>query len=204
MPFNKTIQLVLSNLGDPDKEHGHHHTIHLHGHDFVVLKSGFAKFNHTSGLMIQHNTDVHCPDRLCRENKWANYANVSKSFNLKNPPAQDSVLLPYGGYAVVRFRTDNPGSWLMHCHQMMHAIEGMDVVIRVAPDMVQDPPKGFQQYCGGFTFSHDDFQKYNQPLVNKYKGKSSAELSVHRSFVLLNILQPFFVIVSFIFPCMFA
>ena len=48
----------------------------------------------------------------------------------------------------------------MHCHQMMHAIEGMDVVIRVAPEKAPPTPINFPNYCGGdFTFSHEEFKK---------------------------------------------
>ena len=60
---------------------------------------------------------------------------------------------------VVRIQTDNPGYWLMHCHQMMHAIEGMDVVIKVAPEKASPMPKNFPDKCGGyFEFSHEDYQ----------------------------------------------
>ncbi|KAK5117615.1 hypothetical protein LTR62_005038 [Meristemomyces frigidus] len=51
--------------------------------------------------------------------------------NLKfdNPPRRDVVLLPANGYAVIAFRTDNPGSWLMHCHIAQHASFGLALQI---------------------------------------------------------------------------
>ena len=42
LPFNATVQMVLVNYGDKETVHGHHHTIHLHGHDFVVIKTGLS------------------------------------------------------------------------------------------------------------------------------------------------------------------
>ena len=30
-----------------------------------------------------------------------------------------------GGYVVIAFKTDNPGSWLMHCHIAFHASFGL-------------------------------------------------------------------------------
>ena len=55
--------------------------------------------------------------------------------------------------------TLNPGYWLMHCHQMMHAIEGMDVVIKVAPEKASPTPKNFPDKCGGYLeFSHEEYQ----------------------------------------------
>ena len=68
--------------------------------------------------------------------------------------------MPYGGYTVVRIHTGSPGYWLMHCHQMMHATEGMDVVVRVAPEKAPKPPPRFPMNCGNYEFTHEEFQKY--------------------------------------------
>jgi hypothetical protein len=46
-----------------------------------------------------------------------------------NPPRRDVALLPAGGYLVIAFRSDNPGSWLMHCHIAWHASAGLAVQI---------------------------------------------------------------------------
>lgn len=32
------------------------------------------------------------------------------------PMRRDTVLVQPNGYAVLRFRSDNPGIWLFHCH----------------------------------------------------------------------------------------
>jgi hypothetical protein len=37
------------------------------------------------------------------------------------------MTLAAGGYLVIAFKTDNPGSWLMHCHVAWHASEGFAV-----------------------------------------------------------------------------
>jgi hypothetical protein len=39
------------------------------------------------------------------------------------------ALLPAGGYLIIAFRADNPGSWLMHCHIAWHASAGLAVQI---------------------------------------------------------------------------
>ena len=77
-----------------------------------------------------------------------------------NVTQQDTVLVPYGGYTVVRIHTGSPGYWLMHCHQMMHATEGMDVVVRVAPEKAPKPPPRFAMNCGNYEFTHEEFQRY--------------------------------------------
>jgi len=48
---------------------------------------------------------------------------------LDNPPRRDVVLLPNGGFVVIAFKPDNPGSWLMHCHIARHASEGLALQI---------------------------------------------------------------------------
>ncbi|KAI9690379.1 MAG: hypothetical protein M1822_009341 [Bathelium mastoideum] len=76
------------------------HPIHLHGHDFAILQQiGNTTF----------------PDKL--------------NLTLNNPPRRDVVLLPTDGYVVIAFKTDNPGSWLMHCHIANHASAGLALQI---------------------------------------------------------------------------
>jgi hypothetical protein len=38
-----------------------------------------------------------------------------------------------GTYVVIAFKTDNPGSWLMHCHIAAHAGAGLDLQILERP-----------------------------------------------------------------------
>ena len=73
--------------------------IHLHGHDFALLAQG----------------------------TWATQPNPV--LKLDNPPRRDVVLLPQDGYAIIAFRADNPGSWLIHCHIAWHASSGLAVQI---------------------------------------------------------------------------
>ena len=35
-----------------------------------------------------------------------------------------TVLVPADGYVVIRFKADNPGLWLLHCHTLSHDMEG--------------------------------------------------------------------------------
>lgn len=62
------------------------HPIHLHGHDFFILAAGPGKYSKSTAL------------------------------NFNNPPRRDTANMPAGGFLVVGFVTDNPGTWLMHCH----------------------------------------------------------------------------------------
>ncbi len=77
------------------------HQIHLHGHDFAILQQEVDQEYHPTKLNL----------------------------NRHNPPRRDVVLLPNGGFVVIAFKADNPGSWLMHCHIARHASEGLALQI---------------------------------------------------------------------------
>ncbi|KGQ06259.1 Laccase-2 [Beauveria bassiana D1-5] len=71
------------------------HPVHLHGHDFFVLAQG---------------TGVYLPG-------------ITK-LNSNNPLRRDTAILPGTGYLVIGFETDNPGTWLLHCHIGFHVTQG--------------------------------------------------------------------------------
>lgn len=56
------------------------HPIHLHGHDFWVLASG-----------------------------WGSYETVNPTLTFANAPRRDVAMVPGDGYLVIAFLTDNPG-----------------------------------------------------------------------------------------------
>ncbi|CAA0836333.1 Laccase-7 [Striga hermonthica] len=93
--FNSTVEIVLQNTALLGIEN---HPIHLHGFNFYVLAQGFGNYN----------------------------ANVdSKKFNFQNPQERNTIAVPVGGWAVIRFRANNPGVWLMHCHLDVHLPWGL-------------------------------------------------------------------------------
>ncbi|RSL57610.1 hypothetical protein CEP54_008216 [Fusarium duplospermum] len=79
------------------------HPLHLHGHDFALLAQGndSTLLNKTNGVTLKFD----------------------------NPPRRDVALIPAGGYLVVAFKADNPGSWLFHCHIAWHASSGLALQI---------------------------------------------------------------------------
>jgi FtsP/CotA-like multicopper oxidase with cupredoxin domain len=72
------------------------HPIHLHGHDFWILGSGSGTFSGTA-----------------------------EGLNFAAPMRRDVATLPASGWLVLAFPSDNPGSWLMHCHIAWHASSGL-------------------------------------------------------------------------------
>lgn len=111
-------ELIIVNTADKLS-----HPIHLHGHKFHVVDTGLLK-----------------PDMTVDE--VMNGAIPKRSF--KTPPYKDTVVLPYPGYVRVRFRANNPGYWLLHCHFDWHLPIGMALMIQVGEkEQMRKPPKNF-------------------------------------------------------------
>ncbi|KAJ5350197.1 hypothetical protein N7541_007924 [Penicillium brevicompactum] len=122
MPFNSTIDIIMriannsmdmSTIADMKCSLEMGHPIHLHGHKFWVLGSGTGSFPYSSA------TDA--PEPL---------------LNLRNPPYRDTTNLPASGWAVIRYVTDNPGAWILHCHIQWHMLSGMELVLVEGQDQL--------------------------------------------------------------------
>ncbi|XP_066919627.1 uncharacterized protein [Clytia hemisphaerica] len=137
LPYNKTVQIVMTNVGNGA---GLSHPIHMHGHQFYVMKMGYANQNKTTGIVsnyyLQNNTDIYCSTAQCNDPAWANstWRHGHVPDMNKYPPRKDTLMIPTGGYAVVRIRANNPGWWFMHCHIEMHLLAGMALMINEAPN----------------------------------------------------------------------
>lgn len=114
--FNSTVELVLQGTNLLTVES---HPFHLHGHNFFVVGTGIGNFD--------------------PKKDPANY-------NLVDPPERNTVGVPTGGWTAIRFRADNPGVWIMHCHLELHTGWGLKMAFVVedgaGTDLsVQPPPK---------------------------------------------------------------
>lgn len=58
----------------------------------------------------------------------------TQPYDLTRASLRDTVHIPSRGYAVLRFRTDNPGVWLLHCHILWHLATGMAMLVDVRGD----------------------------------------------------------------------
>lgn len=141
------IILVLSNVGN-----GAYitHPIHIHGHTFKVLKMGFPTVSKNGSLIP--NNDIQCSPKLpndksqCNDATWRNplwmdYRNIP-GINYENPVLKDTVIVPYGGYTVIKIDATNPGVWFLHCHIDRHMIEGMALMLIESYEEIGQLPKG--------------------------------------------------------------
>ena len=170
-----TVQMVFMNMG---VGRGWAHPIHMHGHSFYVLKMGYPVYNDTTGDFISQNKDVECRGNLytglensfCNEAVWSNQSwqtgNVP-GLNTQRPPRKDTIMVPSGGYVVIRIKADNPGIWNMHCHIELHNIDGMMMVINESFSQIPKAPKGFPE-CHSFPPS--------QARLDQEDGSSNAQV----------------------------
>jgi FtsP/CotA-like multicopper oxidase with cupredoxin domain len=165
LTLGSVVQLVLYNTGQGgDMEDGFHHPVHLHSTHFHVVKVGYGNYNETTGILDTNNQDIACPNSAlqCDDLKWANESWLNGNvpgMNLENPVFKDTVTVPVGGYVVLRFKADNPGWWVMHCHIMVHHMGGMALGIRIGEhDQMPKPPSNFPK-CGVFEPVYDDEKK---------------------------------------------
>ncbi|KAI1002996.1 Iron transport multicopper oxidase [Podosphaera aphanis] len=103
----QTIEIVVNNF-DNGK-----HPFHLHGHTFQTI----ARSVDGAGSFDPKNST------------HTNYPAV--------PMRRDTVLLHPQGHVVLRFRADNPGVWLFHCHIEWHVDQGLIATLIEAPLDVQ-------------------------------------------------------------------
>ncbi|KAG1675974.1 hypothetical protein FOA52_014218 [Chlamydomonas sp. UWO 241] len=121
---DEVVEIVLNNRpaseGNADSpvssSSTQQHPMHLHGHKFWLLGIGEGVYNATLN---------------------------EPSLNKYNPMLRDTMTLPVGSWAVLRFRADNPGVWPFHCHNMWHAFMGQQMYIIEGAGHWPPRPDGF-------------------------------------------------------------
>ncbi|OQV07036.1 hypothetical protein CLAIMM_11529 [Cladophialophora immunda] len=132
---------------------------------YTALSSGPSATNHsiygstTNPFVLQHNSVVEIilynhhmvrhPFHLHGHNFQAVYRSPKKAGSFfdsglvegdfpRTPIRRDTLLLENGGFMVLRFRADNPGVWLFHCHMEWHVETGLVATFVEAPLELQE------------------------------------------------------------------
>ncbi|XP_010931158.1 laccase-7 [Elaeis guineensis] len=112
--YNATVEMVLQDTAILGIES---HPMHLHGFDFFVVAQGFGNYDQAA---------------------------AEKSYNLVDPQMRNTISVPTGGWAVIRFIANNPGVWIMHCHLDAHLSLGLATAFEVengpTPESTLPPP----------------------------------------------------------------
>ncbi|XP_058126517.1 uncharacterized protein LOC131285323 [Anopheles ziemanni] len=128
---NDVIDIVLYDTAKVRQEF--YHPFHLHGHRFIVTDTGRFPGNITTGQIpyLRNLRTVRRPNAL-------------------SPPYKDTQSIPNRGFVRIRFRADNPGFWLIHCHFEWHLANGMGLVLQVGEiEGMLKPPADFPR-CGSY------------------------------------------------------
>lgn len=79
--YNDVVEVVLQSEQYSSTLGTENHPIHLHGFDFYLLAQGLGRFN----------------------------PSMKSKYNLVDPQVRNTVAVPAGGWAVIRFMANNPG-----------------------------------------------------------------------------------------------
>ena len=130
IPFGSTVEIFLINESKKGKGSAGH-PIHIHGYHAYLVG-----LNKVGGTTVESS-------EIQRMNEAGE---IPK--NLENPTLRDTVQVTGGGYAVWRFKADNPGLWFFHCHVQTHMLEGQSFILQVGDaEDFDEPPKEFPTGC---------------------------------------------------------
>lgn len=109
------VEIIFNNLDEGS------HPIHLHGHNFYVIKQDSGVFK----------------------------PGITSYGNNTNPIRRDTEVMPSYGYSVIRFVTDNIGSFAAHCHLHWHMESGflMQFVTLSESGTLPTIPKAVSDLC---------------------------------------------------------
>ena len=125
--------------------HRNLHPFHLHGHQFQTLVRTAPNGGYYEGTLVGNVSDT--------------------------PMRRDTLMVQNGGHAVIRFRADNPGVWLFHCHIEWHTESGMIATLIEAPEQLQGAtiPKDHLDACKAYTLptAGNSLGNVTYPLANQ-------------------------------------
>ncbi|KAJ9069439.1 hypothetical protein DSO57_1018518 [Entomophthora muscae] len=130
------VQMILQHM-EPENRVCAQHPWHMHGHSFYVIARGKGTFN----------PDIHNPqiEKILKEHHTPILRDTFTFFpntvpNTKDntatplpPPNPNSTKLRSCGWYAIRFKANNPGAWLNHCHNTSHMIMGMQYIFNEYP-----------------------------------------------------------------------
>ncbi|KAI1718158.1 multicopper oxidase domain-containing protein [Ditylenchus destructor] len=149
------VQITFYNMGPVRGAHWKLISVHLHGTHFYVVKMGFPTYGEDYRVQAM-NPDMPCRnlERGCIDLKWTNstwmYGNIPGM--RRYPSLRDTIIVPFGGYTVIRFRARNTGWWLAETQNVMYNDGGTKLAFAVGMDEeMPKSPEGMPLDCGGFV-----------------------------------------------------
>ncbi|KAJ1719225.1 ferroxidase fet3, partial [Coemansia biformis] len=128
------MEVVEIKLNNPM---GFVHSFHLHGHVFQVVEYGPVD---RSSIVLSQSTNKTANDIVLPP--------LRKSIGA--PMRRDTLVISPYQYVRLRFRADNPGVWMFHCHMDTHFAAGLAITFVEAPEILQQRqslPAALQKMC---------------------------------------------------------
>lgn len=106
---NQIIDIIINNIDYAP------HPFHIHGHHVWILAQGNTNDGYLNETIL-HNIN----------------------YNTNNPVYRDTFIVNPFSYLVFRLQTNNPGLWMIHCHNDWHLQIGMALVLNESPQQIKD------------------------------------------------------------------
>ncbi|KAI2642354.1 multicopper oxidase [Xylaria nigripes] len=151
----EVIQIIVNNL-DTGR-----HPFHLHGHNFQALHRSAED---AGTFEDQQLTEADFPDI---------------------PMRRDTFVLYPTGNIVLRFRADNPGVWLFHCHIEWHVSSGLLATMVEAPLELQKTikiPQGHLDVCAAGNVATTGNAAANTVDLTDLKGQNKPPAPIPAGF----------------------
>ncbi|KAI0244221.1 Lactose Permease [Massospora cicadina] len=130
------VQLILQH-SEPENRVCAQHPWHMHGHSYYVVARGSGNFDPKVHLPQIEKSLIMNPSPILRDT-FTFFPNEVPNINHNSatpppPPNPNSSKMRSCGWYALRFKANNPGSWLMHCHNTSHMIMGMQFIFNESP-----------------------------------------------------------------------
>lgn len=109
---DEIVEIIVNNLDTGT------HPFHLHGHVFQTLVRDIA-----------YDADIGEEPHPYDPNDHPDYPTT--------PMERDTIFLRPQSNFVIRFKADNPGVWIFHCHIEWHILQGLSIVLVEDPLSIQ-------------------------------------------------------------------
>jgi iron transport multicopper oxidase len=129
--------------------------------------SSFADYEHTVVLPPNKTIELHLSGEIFQHpfHLHGHTFDVLQSYsggpyNCNNPPRRDVAVSTPGRTTILRFKTDNSGPWIFHCHIDWHLKMGLVVVFAEDPATQRNtikPPQDWLNLCPAYEALGPDF-----------------------------------------------
>ena len=155
--YNDMVQIVIQNRAGLNGV-CEQHPWHLHGHSFWILATGPGEYDPVKSPQLFNLVNPLKADMVT-----SFPTNMSNWRQPHIPPFKSANAHKPCGWAVIRFKANNPGLWAFHCHIEYHVVIGMATVFNVASTKLWEDKKRLPEDYGTCGFISSETPKARVP-----------------------------------------